>query len=424
MRRALLANWALFLGMMLLMVANGLLVTLLTIRGSTLGFSDLEISIMQACYPLGALAGTILPTRLIEKVGHIRTFSALASMVSVAAIAHLLTSDPLSWSLMRLLAGFCFPGLYVITESWLNAQAENKTRAQILSVYFIIQTAGPALGTAMIAIPDPTGNLLFGLSSILLSVAIVPLLLSNVRAPDYTAPERMPVTKLYKVSPMAVLGIVVMASGVAAWFVALPLYALQNGFSETQASFSLVVAMIAAAAIQYPVGWLSDRTDRRYVVIGMASTSVLAAIWMAVDTSPDRIMIGFAVIAATTLPVYSILAAHANDQLSPGQVVPASGTMAFLLQFGQVFGIFIGPNVVRLADGRGLQMVLIAVGIVVALIAITRRVQSEAPEETGEAQAMGILGVAQPGMLQAEVMQDEEMTTDERPVEDPSQETQ
>ena len=126
MKRALLENWALFLGMLMLMVANGLLVTLLTIRGANLGFSDLAISLMQACYPLGALAGTILTPRLIEKVGHIRVFSALASMVSVAAIAHLLTSDPLSWSAMRFLAGFCFPGLYVITESWLNAKGREQ----------------------------------------------------------------------------------------------------------------------------------------------------------------------------------------------------------------------------------------------------------------------------------------------------------
>lgn len=420
MRRALLENWSLFLGMLLLMVANGLLVTLLTIRGSTLGFSALEIAIMQACYPLGALGGTMLTPRLIEKVGHIRTFSALASMVSVAAIAHLLTSDPVSWSAMRFLAGFCFPGLYVITESWLNAQAENRMRAQILSVYFIIQTAGPALGTAMIAVPDPSGNLLFGLSSILLSVAIVPLLLSNVRAPEYSAPDRMPVTRLYKVSPMAVLGIVIMAAGVVAWFISLPLYALQNGFTESQASFALVVAMLAAAVSQYPIGWLSDRTDRRYVVIGLASISAVAALWMAIDTDPSRIVIGFAVIAAVTLPVYSILAAHANDQLSPAQIIPASGTMVFLLQLGQFIGMLIAPNMITLFDGRGLQIMLVAIGLAVALIAVTRRVRAEAPEETGEATPMGIIGVTQPGMLQAEVLWDEEITEERYDIEESS----
>ena len=402
MKRALIDNWALFLGMLMLMVANGLLVTLLSIRGAALGFSDLAISVMQACYPLGALVGTVLTPTLIAKVGHIRVFSALASMVSVAAIVHLLTSDPMTWGAMRLLAGFCFPGLYVITESWLNAKTENRIRAQVLSIYFIIQTAGPALGTAMVGLPDPTGNVMFGLTSILLSVAIVPLLLSNIRAPDYTAPDRMPVGRLYKVSPMAVLGIVIMGAGVVAWYISLPLYALQKGFSEAQASGALVVALIAAAVVQYPVGWISDNIDRRYVVAGLAAVSALAALWMALDTAPARIVIGFAVISAATMPIYSILVAHANDQLSAAQVVPASGTMAFLVQLGQVFGILIGPNMIRLADGRGLQMMLVLIGVVVALIAITRRVQSEAPEDTGEVLPMGVIGMAQPGVMQAE----------------------
>ncbi|QIE46587.1 MFS transporter [Pseudohalocynthiibacter aestuariivivens] len=402
MRRALIENWALFLGMLMLMVANGLLVTLLTIRGDALGFSDLTISVMHACYPLGALAGTIVTPWLVEKVGHIRVFSALASLVSTSAIVHLLTSDPVSWSAMRLLAGACFPGLYVVTESWLNAKADNTLRAQILSVYFIIQLAGPAVGTAMVGLPDPSGSLLFGTISILMSLAIVPLLLSNNRAPDYSAPDRMPAARLFAVSPMAVLGIVIMGSAVSAWFISLPLYALAQGFSQAQASGALVVAMLAAAVVQYPLGWMSDNTDRRYVVIGLSLIAVIAAMWMVVDTSPARTVIGFAVIAGATLPVYSILAAHANDQLTPGQIVPASGTMAFLLQLGQVFGMLIGPNMIALAGGRGLQIMIAVSALVVALIGIARRARSQAPINTGEVQPSGVIGVAQPGLFQAE----------------------
>lgn len=404
MQRAIIDNWALFLGMLMLMVANGLLVTLLSIRGAGLGFSSLTISIMQTCYPLGALIGTITVPRYIAKVGHIRVFSALASMVSVSAIIHLLTSDPLSWSLMRFLAGVCFPGLYVVTESWLNAKSENKVRAQVLSIYFIIQTLGPALGTALVGFPDPTGNLMFGVVSILMSVAIVPLLLSGIRAPEYSVPERMTVAKLYGVSPMAVLGITLMAVGVAAWFIGLPLYALEQGFTDAQASGALVVAMVAAGVVQYPVGWISDNTDRRYVVIALCLIAAMAALWMALDTSPSRTVIGFAIIAAMTLPVYSILAAHANDYLNPGQVVPASGTMAFLLQLGQVLGIFLGPNLIRVADGRGLQILVGLISLGVIGIAITRRVKRDAPKETGDFQPTGVIGMAEPGRMQAEAL--------------------
>lgn len=408
MKRALIDNWALFLGMLALMVANGLLVTLLSIRGAELGFSPLTISLMQTCYPLGALIGTVTVPHLIAKVGHIRVFSALASLVSTAAIIHLLTNDPYSWSAMRFLAGVCFPGLYVVTESWLNAKTENRIRAQVLSVYFIIQTLGPAIGTALVGYPDPTGNLLFGIVSVLMSLSIVPLLLSNNRAPEFEVPDRMTVRRLYTVSPMAVTGIVLMSVGVSAWFIALPLYALQQGFSAAQASGALVVAMAAAGISQYPVGWLSDQTDRRYVVIGLSVISSLAALWLALDTSPSRTVVGFAIIAAVTLPIYSILAAHANDQLTPAQVVPASGTMAFLLQLGQVFGMLLGPNMIALADGRGLQIMLLGIGVGVALIAIARRVRSQAPQDTGEVIATGVIGMPMPGMLQAQVLSEDE----------------
>ena len=147
------------------------------------------------------------------------------------------------------------------------------------------------------------------------------------------------------------------------------------------------------------------------MIILLSVTAALAALWLTIDDS--QIVIGFAVIAAMTLPVYSILAAHANDQLQPTQVVPASGTMVFLLQLGQVFGMFLGPNVIIMADGRGLQILVGIISVGVALFAMARRVTSEAPEETGEVQAMGVIGVAQPGNLYAQGMIAEDDAIDE-----------
>jgi len=210
---------------------------------------------------------------------------------------------------------------------------------------------------------------------------------------------------------MAVTGITLMSVGVSAWFIALPLYALNQGFSTAQASGVLVVAMIAAGLVQYPIGWISDNTDRRNVVIWLCVIAAVAATWLAIDDS--QIVIGFAVIAAMTLPVYSILAAHANDQLLPAQIVPASGTMVFLLQFGQVFGMLLGPNVIIMADGRGLQILVGLISVGVALFAMARRVTSEAPEETGEVQAMGVIGVAQPGNLHAQAIVAEDESINE-----------
>lgn len=404
MKRALIDNWALFLGMMLLMVANGLLVTLLTIRGAGLGFSDLTISLMQSAYPAGAILGTILAPRMVEKVGHIRAFSALASLVSIAAILHLLTSDPISWSTMRFLAGVCYPGMYVITESWLQAKSENANRAQVLSLYFMIWMAGPAIGTALVAVPDPSGNMLFGLVSILISLAIVPLLLSGIKAPDYEVPDRMPVRKLYRISPMAVIGNLFSAFAVAAWFITLPLLALQMGMSAAQASGALVVAMLVGALVQYPVGWVSDHVDRRLVLLGLGVIGGLSCLWMTVSVSPGNLVIGFAVLAGASLPMYAICTAHANDQLKPSQIVPASSTMILVLNVGQFAGTLIGPNTISIGEGRGFLMAVALMCFLVAAVALTRRAQEAAPEETGQQRAMAVIGAPQSGFLQAEAL--------------------
>ena len=163
MIRALKENWALFAGMLMLMASNGLLVTLITVRSNAIGLSETAIGFMQAAYPLGALFGCLYAPRLIEQVGHVRAFGALASLCSISAIVHLLTGDFWSWTAMRLLSGLCYPGLYVIAESWLNAKAENRSRAMTLSIYFVIQTLGPALGTAMVGLPgNPVSALVCG----------------------------------------------------------------------------------------------------------------------------------------------------------------------------------------------------------------------------------------------------------------------
>lgn len=408
MKRAFLENWALFLGMSLLMVANGLLVTLLTIRGAGLGFSELTISLMQAAYPLGALLGTAMAPGMVAKVGHIRAFSALASLVSIAAILHLLTSDPLSWSAMRFLAGFCYPGLYVITESWLQAKAENQNRAQILSIYFMIWMAGPAIGTALVAVPDPSGNLMFGVVSILISLSIVPLLLSGNKAPEYEVPDKMTVRRLYRVSPMAVIGNFVSSVAVAIWFISLPLYALSLGMSGAQASGMLVVAMVVGALVQYPIGWISDRVDRRLVLMGLGMLGAVTCLGMIAAQTQTALVVGFGLLAGASLPMYAVCTAHANDQLKPAQIVPASGTMLFLLNSGQFIGTLIGPNTVGLANGQGFLSVLGGLCLLVAGIAVLRRGQEDAPEETGQQQAIAVLGAPQSGVLQAESWLEEE----------------
>ena len=402
MIRALKDNWALFSGILLLMISNGLLATLLTVRGASLGFSEITIGVMQAGYPLGALLGSMAAPKLVEKVGHIRSFGALASLCSISAIVHLLTDDPASWGLMRVLAGFCYPGLYVISESWLNAKAENRYRASLLSIYFVVTSAGGSIGAALAGIEDTNGVLLFGLTSILISISLVPILISDNRAPDYTAPERLPITKLMRISPMAISGAVLNGILVAGIFISLPLYGLALGMSSAGAASLLVVATLAGAVFQFPIGWLSDRVDRRLVVAGASAVASVVALGMASGLLAGHVHLAVALMSGMLLPIYSICVAHANDHLSPAQIVPASGTLVLAINVGILTGSLVGPAVLGTVGPKGLMVFFAIISSLTVLVALFRVARAEAPQETGAIQALSPHGVQNAGELHPE----------------------
>ncbi|MDG2257813.1 MAG: MFS transporter [Paracoccaceae bacterium] len=402
MLRALNDNWALFLGILLLMISNGLLATLLTIRGAAIGFSEVTIGIMQAGYPFGALLGAVAAPRLIKKVGHIRSFGALASLCSISAIVHLLTDDPTSWSLMRVLAGFCYPGLYVISESWLNAKAENSYRASLLSVYFVVISAGGSVGAALAGIDDATGVFLFGLTSILISVSLVPILISGNRAPNYSAPERLPIPELLRISPMAVIGAILNGILVAGIFIALPLFGLALGMDATGATSLLVVATLAGAIFQFPIGWLSDRLDRRIVVSGASAVAAVIAMGLATDLLNGSVHLSVGLMAGMVLPIYSLCVAHANDHLSPAQIVPASGTLVLALNIGILVGALTGPAILGGIGPPGLMVYFAVVSGLTLFVAIFRVARKDAPKKTRTIQALSSQGVQMTGELHPE----------------------
>lgn len=399
MLRALKESWALFAGMLMLMAANGLLSTLLTIRGSTIGFSDTTIGLMQAGYPLGALLGSAYTPKLVERVGHVRAFAALASLCSVSAIVHLVTVDAWSWGAMRLLAGFCFPGLYVISESWLNAKTDNRSRAVVLSAYFVIQTLGSSLGQGLAGLDDPDGAILFVLTSVLISLSLLPLMISRNPAPNYEAPERLSITRLARISPVAISGALSNGAMQAAFYVGVPLYGLASGMGVGGATLLLVIGTLAGAAAQFPVGWISDRTDRRFVISGLSILCVCVCVALVTGLFGDHVYVAIGLIGAMTLPVYSICVAHANDQILPGQIVPASGTLVLTLNVGILFGAFAGPFLIGVAGPIGLVWFFMVMGGMTAAISAIRSLRSAAPDQTGPAQPIAVQGTQTTGVL-------------------------
>ena len=371
MWRAFTESWTLFVGMAFLMVSNGLLATLLTLRASGLGFSDGAIGLMQSGYPLGALVGCLIAPRLVGRVGHVRAFAALASLASAAALVHLVTSDPWSWGAMRALAGFCYSGLYVVAESWLNGRASNRNRASLLSLYFVIQTGGAAAGQLLLNLSSPEGVLLFVVVSILISLSLVPILISARPAPSLERSERISLAALFRLSPMGLTGSFLNGISQGAVYIGLALYGAAIGLNAGSIGALIGVCTLGGMLAQFPIGRLSDLIDRRLAIVGCAGLALPLCLFIAaqgdgpVATWP--LYLSVALLGALVLPIYSLCIAHTNDYLRPSQIVAASGTLVLVLNGGIILGPTLGASVIGALGPSGLFLLLAAVqGLTVA----------------------------------------------------------
>lgn len=370
------SSWPLFLGMIFLMVSNGLLATLLTLRAGGLGFSESVIGLMQSAYPVGSLLGCLIAPKLIMQVGHIRIFAAFASIASAAVLIHLVTYDPWSWGGMRLLTGFCFSGLYIVAESWLNGSASNKTRASLLSVYFIIQTGGVMIGQFLLNLSSPEGILLFIIASVLISFSLVPMLISTSATPPYEAPERISLTELFHLSPMGLTGSFLNGIAQTTLYVVLALYARAIGLSIGEIGGLIGIMTFGGMLFQFPLAKLSDRLDRRLVIVGAPCLTIPICFFLATIENPAENSIFLytmvALLGGLTLPLYSICMAHMNDHLKPGQVVAASGTLVLILAAGMVLGPTLGGYAIAYYGPEGFFYLLAATSTLMVMTALFR----------------------------------------------------
>jgi MFS family permease len=370
------SSWPLFMGMIFLMVSNGLLATLLTLRGGGLGFSESAIGLMQSAYPVGSLLGCLIAPRFIMRVGHIRIFAALASMASTAALVHLVTYDPWSWGAMRLLSGFCFSGLYIVAESWLNGSADNKSRASLLSVYFIIQTGGVMIGQLLLNLSSPEGILLFIVVSILISFSLVPMLVSSSATPPYELPERISLIELFHLSPMGLSGSFLNGISQTALYVALALYGSAIGLSTGSIGGLIGFMTLGGMLFQFPIAKLSDKVDRRLIIVGAPGLAIPVCILLASLENPaqnlPQLYSLVTLLGGLTLPLYSICMAHMNDHLKPSQMVAASGTLVLILAVGMTFGPTLGALSIARFGPEGLFYLLAATSAITVMTALFR----------------------------------------------------
>ncbi|MCI5039619.1 MAG: MFS transporter [Donghicola eburneus] len=352
--------WPLLLGLLLLMVGNGMQGTLLGLRGAYEGFGTFEMSIVMSAYFLGFLGGSRMAPEMIRRVGHVRVFAALASMVSAVLILYPAIANPWAWTVGRVAIGFCFSAVYVTAESWLNNTTTNETRGQALSMYMLVQIFGLVTAQGLVNVSDVGGYLLFIIPSVLVSLSFAPILLSINPTPAFDRTKPMTLRQLYDTSPLGCVGMFLLGGAFAAQFGMASVFGTEAGLNTAQISVFISVFFAAALVVQFPIGWLSDRMDRRLLIVVLATIGVLGAILgMLVGNHFVLLLVSAALIGGVTNPLYALLLAYTNDYLEIEDMAAASGGLVFINGFGAIAGPLItgwlmsqfGPNAFFLIIG-------------------------------------------------------------------------
>ena len=338
--------WALLLGIAIFMLAYGLQGTLLGVRANLAGFSTATTGLVMSGYYLGMLLGSLRGPVLVARVGHVRVFAALLALASAAVLVHPMLVHPVAWFLLRLLVGYCFAGVFVVAESWLNGAASNANRGLLLSVYMVVQMGALAIGQFLLNLADPRDFQLFALVSMLVSVAAVPMLLTAGATPPLVKPREIGLAALYRLSPLGVVGVVGVGLAHSALYAMGPVYATDQHLSLAAVAAFMAAIVLGGVIFQLPLGRLSDRVDRRLLIAVVALLTAVAALPLALraEPLPALLLPGFFVIGGLSLPLYAVCVAHTNDFLTPEQTVGASG--ALILGYG--IGAAIGPTLVAL----------------------------------------------------------------------------
>jgi MFS family permease len=325
-------TWPLLLGMGILMLGAGLQSTLLGLRATLEGFPTVVTGLVMSGYYVGYVLGTVIAPPLLRHLGHIRVFATLAAIASVAVLVQGCFVNPLIWGAMRLLSGVCFAGIYVVAESWLNDRASRANRGRVFAVYMLVLYIGLGAAQFLLILANPQTATPFMLVSVLISLAMVPIVVSAQQVPEHAVPRKVRLRELYQNSPLGVVAVTVSGLISAIIFSMGPVYARLSGLETRGVAAFMAASILAAVVTQYPVGRLSDRIDRRTVIAAVCTVAmILAGSIVAFPGMPHFLFLGLAALfSGFALTLYSLSVSHVNDKLEPAQMVAASSALLLL----------------------------------------------------------------------------------------------
>lgn len=371
-RAALTAAVPLFVGIGMLMLGAGLQSSLLGVRGSLEGFGTTTVGVIMSAYYVGYLVGSVSATRLVAGVGHIRVFAALASVASSAVLLHALFVEPVGWVVFRAASGFCFAGLYIVAESWLNDSATNETRGSMLSIYMVMVSGGLAAGQLLLNVAPIDGFELFLMVSVLVSLALVPTALSRRANPRLIEPVAVSLRDVYRAAPLGVVGVALVGAASGAIYGMGVVYAQLVGLSLGMTSLFMLTAILAGAIVQWPIGLLSDRIDRRRVIAAAAGLATVASGIGVLDPSGVVLLVTVGVVGAGSFPLYALLNAYTNDWIAAERMVGAGSRLVLVNGIGAVGGPVVASIAMYRIGAEGFFWFLAVVHAAIAAYALYR----------------------------------------------------
>lgn len=384
-RSALLAAWGLFAALALLMVGNGLVGVLIGVRSELEGFDTTVIGVIMACYFAGFLLGSRFTPRIMARVGHIRVFSGLCSVVAATALMHALFVSPVTWALFRVVFGFGMAGLYVVVESWLNDMVSNANRGRVMALYMVVAMGGLGLGQLTIGLGNPLHPTLFIVAGVMVTLAVAPVSLSFNDAPFFELPPKARYRDLWQTAPLGVVTAV--GAGVAngALIGMSGVYATQVGLTAGRTGAFVAAAALGSVALQWPVGHMSDVTGRRRSILFVTFAAVgVGAIASIVDPGSLWLIAAMFLLGGLSYPMYSLALSHVVDVLPPGQAVTGSVAVVFLTGVGSILGPLSASVTMDLMGPDGFFWAIAVVHLAVGVYGLAWVARRPPVEETAE----------------------------------------
>jgi MFS family permease len=372
--RMLISFAALFLSVLLLQISSGGVGPLDALSGLELGFSTSAVGALGSAHFVGFFIGCWWAPRLLGSVGHSRAFAAFTALGAISLMAHMLWVNPVFWGVLRIGTGLCIAGCYTVIESWLQAKATNETRGRAMGTYRFIDLSGSILAQLMIGVLEPASYISYNILAILCCAALLPLTLSQTPQPETPSAPRLRPRMAVALSPLAVAGVVVAGVSSAAFRMVGPIYGQEVGLRTDQIAYFLAAFVLGGAIAQYPIGWLADKYDRRWVLIWLSVAAAMAC-GVTVGTTDQgtvAVMLAAGLFGFTTFPIYSVAAAHAHDFATSEMRVELSAALMFWFAVGAIASPFVSSQLIESFGASALFVTVAVVHLLLAVIGIVR----------------------------------------------------